>query len=108
VGEALGDPEELEIVVHGVGFEVEAGPLAEVRGVAAEVDGDVPDVTREDADELALGLAKLVVKAAKHALDGEGLVILYKLSGEAGGLECCLIEYFREPTSTIPIALGYN
>jgi len=108
VGEAFGDPEELEVVVHGLGFEVEAGPLTEVGGVAAEVDGDVPDVTREDADEFALGLAKLVVKAAKHALDGEGLVILDKLSWEAGGLECCLIEYFCEPTATIPMALGLD
>jgi hypothetical protein len=33
---------------------VEAGVLAEVGGVGAEVDGDVPDVAGEDADEFAL------------------------------------------------------
>jgi hypothetical protein len=108
VGKAFGDPEELEIIVRGLGLEVEAGPLAEVRGVPPEVDGDVPDVAREDADELTLGLAKLVVKTAQHALDGEGLIILDELSGEAGGLECCLIEYFCEPTATIPKALGLD
>jgi hypothetical protein len=86
VGEAFRDPEELEVVVRGLGFEVEAGPPAEVRGVAAEVDSDVPYVAREDADELALGLAKLVVKAAKNTFDGERLVVLDELSGEA----CCL------------------
>ena len=46
VGEAFGDPEELE----GVGAEVEAGPFAEVGGVGAEVDGDVPDMAGEDAN----------------------------------------------------------
>jgi hypothetical protein len=45
VGETLRDPQELEIVVHRLGFQVKAGPLAEVRGVAAEVDSDVPDVS---------------------------------------------------------------
>jgi hypothetical protein len=61
VGETLRDPQKLEIVVHRLGFQVKAGPLAEVRGVAAEVDRDVPDVAREDADEFALGLAELIV-----------------------------------------------
>jgi hypothetical protein len=83
VGEAFGDPEELKVVVCGLGFEVEAGPFAEVGGVGAEVDGDVPDVSGEDADELALGLAKLVVKTAKNSFDGEGLVVLNELGGQA-------------------------
>ena len=63
---------------------MKAGPFAEVRGVAAEVDSDVPDMAGEDADELALGLAELVVKAAEDAFDGEGLIVLNELRGEAG------------------------
>lgn len=44
VGEAFGDPEHFELAFGVAWAEVEAGPLAEVRRVAAEVDGDVPDV----------------------------------------------------------------
>ena len=72
MGEAFGDPKELE----GVGSEVEAGPFAEVGGVGAQVYGDVPDVAGEDADELSLGLAELVMEAPEDAFRGEGLVIL--------------------------------
>ena len=85
VGEAFGDPEELEIVVERLGFEVKSGPFAEVGGVAAEIDGDVPDMAGEDADELALRLAELVVQAAEDAFGGEGLVVLNELRGKAGG-----------------------
>ena len=40
---------------RGGAFEVESGPFAEVRGVGPKIDGDVPDVSGEDADEFALG-----------------------------------------------------
>jgi hypothetical protein len=85
VGEAFGDPKELEAVVRGRGLEVKSGPFAEVGGVAAEVDDEVPDVTREDADELSLGLDELVVQAPEDAFRGEGLVVLDEAGGEAGG-----------------------
>jgi len=45
VSEAFGDPEEFERVGGGGAFEVESGPFTEVRGVAAKIDGDVPDVS---------------------------------------------------------------
>jgi hypothetical protein len=85
VGEAFGDPEELEIVVGGLGFEVESGPFAEVGGVAAEIDGNVPDMAREDADEFTLGLAELIVQATEYAFDRKRLVILNELCGKRGG-----------------------
>jgi len=85
VGEAFGYPEELEVVVGGLGFEVESGPLAEVGGVAAEVDGDVPDMAGEYANELALRLAELVMQATEHAFNGERLIVLNELCGETGG-----------------------
>jgi hypothetical protein len=75
----------LEVVCGGLGFEVESSPFAEVGRVAAEVDGDVPDVAGENTDELALGLAELIVQAAKDALTGEGLVVLDELGGKACG-----------------------
>ena len=87
VGEAFGDPEKLEIFVGGLCLEVETGPFAEVGGVAAQVDGHIPDATGEYADELALGLAQLVVETAEDAFGGEGLVVLDELRGEASGGE---------------------
>jgi hypothetical protein len=71
VGEAFGDPEELDFVGGGLGFEVKAGPFAEVGRVAAEIDSDVPDMAGEDSDEFALWFAELVVQAPKDAFDGE-------------------------------------
>jgi hypothetical protein len=85
VCEAFGDPEELEVIVRRLGFEVEASPFAEVGRVAAEIDGDVPDMPGEDADKFALGLAELVMQTAEHALDGKGLVVLDELFGETSG-----------------------
>ena len=84
MGKAFGDPEELEVVGWGLGFEMESGPFAEVRRVAAQVDGDVPDMAGEHADELALGLAELVVEAAENTLAGEGLVVLDEVGGKSG------------------------
>jgi len=84
VREAFGDPEELEVVVRGFGFEVEASPFAEVGRVATEIDGDVPDVAGEDADEFALGAAELIVQAAEDAFGGEGLIVLNELGGKTG------------------------
>jgi hypothetical protein len=85
MGEAFGDPEKLEVVAGGLGFEVEARPFAEVWGVAAEIDGDVPDMAGEDADEFALGLAELVVQATEYAFDRERLIVLNELGGKTGG-----------------------
>jgi hypothetical protein len=108
MGEAFGDPEKLKGVAGGLGFEVESGPSAEVGGVAAEVHGDVPDMAGEDADELALGLAELIVQATEYAFDRERLVILNELGGETGCGKGRLIEYFCEPAATISETLGLN
>ncbi len=88
MGEAFRDPEELEVVVGGLSFEVEARPFAEVWRVAAKIDGDVPNMTGKDADEFALRLAELVMQAAEHALDGKGLVVLDELFRKTGGGKC--------------------
>jgi len=88
VGEAFGDPEELEGVVRGLSLEVEARPLAKVGRVAAKIDGDVPYVTREDTDKFALRPAELVMQAPEHALDGKGLVVLDELFRKTGGGKC--------------------
>jgi predicted lipoprotein len=67
MGKSFGDPEHLEFAGVVQGFQVKAGPFAEVRRVAAEVDGDVPNVTAKHTDELALRFSELVVQAAENA-----------------------------------------
>ena len=106
VGEAFGDPEELQVVARGLSFQVKAGPSSEVRRVAAEVDGDIPDMTREHTDEFALRPGELVVQAAKDAFDGEGLVVLNESGGKTGRGKGGLVEYLCEPAATISEALG--
>lgn len=82
VGEAFGDPEELEIVTWRLSFQVKSRPSSEVGRVAAEVDGYVPDMAGEDTDEFALRSAELVVQAAENAFYGEGLVVLNEFGGK--------------------------
>lgn len=67
VGKAFRDPKELELIAWRFALQVESGPLSEVRGVAAQIDGDVPDVTGEYADELALWPGELVMQPAEDA-----------------------------------------
>jgi len=104
VGEAGGDPEELE----RVGAEVESGPSPEVGGLGAQVDGDVPDVPGEHADELSLGPFELVVESAEDALGGAGLVILDKRGREIKPGKRILVVNFGEPAATISVAPGLD
>ena len=67
VGETFRNPEGVDFSFIGEGLEMEAGPFAEVGGVAAEVDGYIPDMAGEDADELSLRLAKLVVETSEDS-----------------------------------------
>lgn len=83
-------------------------PFAEVGGAGPEVDGDVPDVTGEDADELSLGFTELVVKAAEDAFGREGLVILDEMGREVLICEFHLVVNFRKPTATISESLGFH
>ena len=106
VGEAGGDPEHGQVALLILGFEVEAFVLAEGRGVTAKIDGDVPDVSGEYADELSLRLLELVVKAAKDTARGFRLVVLDEAVGEAGGGERLFVEDFGKPTALIAEASG--
>jgi hypothetical protein len=85
VGKAFRDPEELELVAWSFGSQVESRPLPEVRGVAAEIDGDVPDVAGEYADELALRAGELVMQAAQDAFNRKRLIVLNELGRKTGG-----------------------
>jgi hypothetical protein len=69
VGETFWNPEELQFVSRGLGFQMESSPFPKVGRFPPEVDRDVPDMARENSDELALWPAKLIVKAAKYPFD---------------------------------------
>ena len=104
VGEAFGDPKKLE----GVGTEVETGPFAEVGGLGAEVHCDIPYVAGEDADELTLGFAELIMEAAEDAFGGERLVILEELGRKTSCGKGGLVVNFCKPAATISEAVGFN
>ena len=101
MSEALGNPEELEFSGFGQRLEVEPGPFAEVRGVAAQIDRHVPDMAGEDPDEFALGLTNLVMEATENPPCGKRLIILNEFRGKPGGGKVILIEYFGKPAATI-------
>ena len=75
--------------------------LAELRGLGAEVDGDIPDVAGEDAEELALGLAELVMEAAKDSLARERLVVLDEVVSDPGACEGDTAEDLGEPSTVV-------
>lgn len=79
VGKAFGNPEELQLVSGGLGFQMESGPSAEVGGFAPKIDRHVPNMAGENSDELGLRPAELIVKAAKYSFDREGLIVLHKI-----------------------------
>jgi len=72
VSKAGGNPE--HFAVGGAqGF---CHPPTESGRVAAEIDGDVVDLSAETANELSLGLLDLVMETTYYAPVGEGLVVL--------------------------------
>jgi len=87
---------------------VEAGPLSEVRRVWANIDGYVPDVACEYANEFSLGFSELVVEPPQHAPNRIRLIVLNKLGGKTGRGKGRLVEYLCEPTATISKAAGLN
>jgi hypothetical protein len=106
MGKAFGNPEELELAVVIAGLEIECGPATEVGRVAAEIDGDVPDVAGEDADEFALWMAELVVEAAEDTARRKRLIVLGEGGGKTERGKGVCIENFGEPTACVAIALG--
>jgi hypothetical protein len=106
MGKPFGNPEEFEFAVAIAGFEIEGSPATEVGRVAAEIDGDVPDVTREDADELSLRMAELIVETAEDATCGKRLVVLGEDRREAECRKSIHIENFGEPTASVAVTRG--
>ena len=79
MGKAFGNPEELQWVGGGLGFQMESGPSAEVGRVVPKIDRNVPNMAGENSDELGLRPAELIVKAAEYSFYREGLIVLDKI-----------------------------
>ena len=105
VGEAFGDPEHFELALIVARLEIEPGPPAEVGGMTAEIDGDIPDMPGEDADEFSLRMSELVVEAAKHTPGGERLIVLREGVRKIEGDEGIGVEDFGKPPSGISMTL---
>lgn len=101
MGKAFGDPEKLEITAVAYRLKVEARPPAKLGRVAAKIDSDVPDVSRENTNEFSLRQTKLVVESAEDPLAGKRLIVL----GELGRKTCqpisLAVEDLGKPPSVI-------
>ena len=104
MSKAFGNPEELELAVIVRGFEIECGPASEVGRVTTQIDGNVPDVAGENADELSLWMTELVVKAAEDAARGERLVVLGEARGKTKRIKSIRVEDFSEPAAGVAVA----
>jgi hypothetical protein len=100
----FGNPQELKFAVVVTGLKIERSPTAEVWRLRTEIDGDVPDVAGEDADEFSLGMTELIVKSAEDAPRGKRLVVLGEGRGKTERGEGIGIEEFREPAARIAVA----
>ena len=106
MSKAFGNPEQFELAVVIAGLEIECSPAAEVRRVAADIDGDVPDVAEEDADEFALRMAQLVVETTEDTARRKRLIVLSEDGRETERGKGVCIENFGEPTACVAIAFG--
>ena len=108
VSEAFGNPEKFEFALVIAGLEVEGGPAAEIGRITAEIYGDVPDMAGENADEFALRMPELVVKAAENTASGKRLVVLGEGRGKAERSKGVGVEDFSEPSARIAKASGFE
>lgn len=106
MGKAFGNPEELEFAVIVKGLEVKRGPTPEIGRVSTEIDGNVPDVAGEDADELPLRMTELVVETAQNAARGKRLIVLGEGGGKTKRNKGVSVKDFSEPAACVAVALG--
>ena len=106
MGKAFGYPEEFEFACLVTGLQLECCPAPKVRRFTAEIDGDVPDVAGENADEFTLRMTELVMKATEYSSSGERLVVLGEGRGKTERSKRIGIEDFGEPAAWVAIAPG--
>src|SRR5258706_5023044 len=88
------------------GGEADTGPLAEVRGAGTDVDRDIQSFALDNATELGLRVAQLVVEAAKGSEGGNGVIVLKESVVDAEGGESGLVVGFEEGAACVSIHYG--
>src|SRR5262249_17250093 len=83
--EAVREAHRDEELLARLGVELVRDPLPERRRARPDVDGDVPDAPRHDADQLRLARLRLIVQAAQRVLDGARVVVLHEGAVDPGG-----------------------
>ena len=80
-------------------------PLAPSWTSLSQVNSNVKDSARDYAHKLCLWMLNLEVKAAEHALNGIGLVVLYKRSINAAGNKVFFTISLHKATTRITVQL---
>jgi len=81
--------------------EIDAVVAAEGRRAAANIDGDVVDLSANDGDQLALRRGVLEVKAAQGPLDGKRKIVLDEPYVDAGLAVSLFVPGFDEEATVI-------
>src|SRR5580765_2872374 len=84
-----------------LGAQARAFPLAERRRSATDIDRDVENLARGDANQFPLRLTHLIVKTAQDALFGARMVVLHELHPDSGALEFLLVPAFEEEAAGV-------
>ena len=84
-----------------LGIEHKAVPLAESRGVAADVHGHVENLALDGQHQLALPGGILIVQAAQHTAPRERQIFLHKAFTETEIGQLLLLPGFKKVTALI-------
>src|SRR5713101_1647314 len=83
------------------GAQANAFPPTKGRGTAADVHRDIKDFAGDNADELPLRLADLVVQPAQHALLRARVIVLDKGRADSLALELPLVPALEEESARV-------
>ncbi len=81
--------------------EFEGFPLSEGGRTAAEVKRDIENLAGDDADELSLGLANLIMQAADDIFFGIGMIVLHERLWNAEFGKRALVVAFQKEAAVV-------
>jgi hypothetical protein len=85
------------------GGEADTGPLAKMRRAHADVDSDIQSFALDNATELGLRMAQLVVEAAKRSAGGRGVIVLKESVVDTEVCEFDLVVGLEEGAACVAI-----
>ncbi len=104
----MGEAFRHEELIAPLGADLDGHMLAIARRALADVDDDIEDGAPQHADELALGMGRLLEMQAanRSGRAGEGDIVLHEMAVEAGGGEGPGIVPFAEIAAPVAEATG--